>query len=214
MKEGYQQTWVVIHNFIFFLTIIQLLHLFQSFFLLVIEIWLISLLLNSPCCEAVRGVSRHHSGSSSSSLPSRGSSRSSSCSSSVALDTISNYAVYSEKLVRPCSSRRTLVKRSHRSDSLKNIKTFLSIVKDSAPRKNSMNLLSNLVDFVARLSNENNGSKEEGRMRREITISEFNLRRREILNIVSGIQNIISDHVVQVILLSLSFLVILLKILQ
>ena len=116
------------------------------------------------------------------------------------MDTISNYAVYSEKLVRPCSSHRTLVKRSHRSDSLKNIKTFLSIVKDSAPRKNSLNLLSNLVEFITRLSNQEKQNKDnKERMRRELTIEEFNTKRREIRNLVSGIQNIISNHVNQVI---------------
>ena len=92
------------------------------------------------------------------------------------------------------------MKRSHRSDSLKNIKMFLSIVKDSAPRKNSLNLVSNLVEFITRLSNQKNQNKfSKERMRRELTIEEFNTKRREIRNLVSGIQNIISDHVNQVI---------------
>ena len=74
------------------------------------------------------------------------------------------------------------------------------MVKDSAPRKNSINLLSNLVDFITRLSNQQNKNNADSRSRREITVEEFNLKRRELRNLVSGIQNIISDHILQVIL--------------
>ena len=72
------------------------------------------------------------------------------------------------------------------------------MVKDSAPRKNSINLLSNLVDFITRLSNQQNKNNADSRSRREITVEEFNLKRRELRNLVSGIQNIISDHILQV----------------
>ena len=74
------------------------------------------------------------------------------------------------------------------------------MVKDSAPRKNSINLLPNLVDFIRRLSNQQNKNNADSRSRREITVEEFNLKRRELRNLVSGIQNIISDHILQVIL--------------
>ena len=163
-------------------------------------------LLSSYKVDARRGVNRHHSHSMVQYDHSRHS-----VTPLLRLDRIVNYPTFSHKLINSCSpstqSQRSLVRRSTPSERKPNLRTFLQIVSDASPTKQSLDLVFNLVMMVKNSIKSDDENNSPGRSRRDIEDnSEFLIKKLELRNLVDGLQILINEHLLLVSVL-ISFLI-------
>ena len=151
-------------------------------------ILLLLYLLSQYAVEARRGVNRHQH------------SRSRQRISVHHVEHISNYPVFAEKLLNPCGpTQRVIVKRSTQIQGKNNFRTFLNIASDSSPTKQSVEIFYNLVTFIKNSLKLNEKDIFNERYRRETEErNEFLIKKLELRNLVSGLQILIHEHLLQV----------------
>lgn len=124
-------------------------------------------------------------------------------------DSVSNYGRYATKLTNPCgNAQRSIVKRaSHQSDHEdKTINTFLNLAKQNLLPQNSLDLILSLAGVAKKLVEDQKKDevrkvfheKERNRRETELDMAEFVLRRTELRNLLSGLQTMITQHILQV----------------
>ena len=124
-------------------------------------------------------------------------------------DSVSNYRLYALKLTNPCgNAQRSIVKRSHQQidNGQVDIKTYLKLAKQSFLPHNSLGMILNLAEIAKQLSEKSNkeedenvfNEKERSRRETEVDVEEFLLRKTELRNLLSGLQTMIGQHVLQV----------------
>ena len=155
-------------------------------------------LLSSYKVDARRGVNRHHSHSMVQFDHSRHS-----VSPLLRLDKITNYPTFSQKLINSCSpsseSQRVLVRRSTPSKRNTNYRTFLQILSETSPTKQSLDLVYNLVISFKNSFDYKQEENSPERSRRETEQdAEFLIKKLELRNLVDGLQILINEHILQV----------------
>ena len=124
-------------------------------------------------------------------------------------DSVANYRLYATKLTNPCgNAQRSIVKRASRQSDHegKTINTFLNLAKQNLLPQNSLDLILSLAGVAKQLVEDQKKDevrivfheKERNRRETEVDMEEFVLRRTELRNLLSGLQTLISQHIVQV----------------
>lgn len=124
-------------------------------------------------------------------------------------DSVSNYRRYATKLTNPCgNAQRSIVKRASRQSDHeeKTINTFLNLAKQNLLPQNSLDLILSLAGFAKKLVEDQkkdevrkvSHEKERNRRETEFDMAEFVLRRTELRNLLSGLQTMIIQHILQV----------------
>ena len=124
-------------------------------------------------------------------------------------DSVANYRRYATKLTNPCgNAQRSIVKRASRQSDHegKTINTFLNLAKQNLLPQNSLDLILSLAGVAKKLVEDQKKDevrivfheKERNRRETELDMEEFVLRRTELRNLLSGLQTLISQHIVQV----------------
>lgn len=123
-------------------------------------------------------------------------------------DSVSNYRRYAVKLTNPCgNAQRSIVKRSdHQRDREDTVNSFLNLAKNNLLPQNGLDLILSLAGVAKNLIKKQNKAEiksvslEKERNRREtgLDVEDFVLRRTELRNLLSGLQTMIVQHILQV----------------
>ena len=124
-------------------------------------------------------------------------------------DSVSNYRRYAVKLTDPCgNAQRTIVKRSSHQNNLEGntVNSFLNLAKNNLLPQNSLDLILSLAGVAKNLMEKQNKAeiksvslkKERNRRETELDMEDFVLRRTELRNLLSGLQTMIVQHILQV----------------
>ena len=124
-------------------------------------------------------------------------------------DSVSNYRRYAAKLTNPCgNAQRSIMKRSSYQSNHQEttVKSFINLAKTKFLPQNSIDLILNLAEVATKLVKDQSTAelrnispeKERNRRETELDMADFVQRRTELRNLLSGLQTMIVQHILQV----------------
>ena len=154
--------------------------------------------------EGRRGVNRHHPGESNNHHESIGRSFFGGRSRRITTEMVANYSVFANKMTNPCGFHR-IVKRSKNSVPSKSISNF---AENSNPSKRTVDLVFKLVNIfrdtflggggtpslLTKLTSSVSDASERSRRETVEAISQLDVKKLELSNLVSGIEFIIQEN--------------------